>query len=338
MSLPAAGYDGCPNSRPAHPEHRPAPLADPPTDRPKRNTMSDRLVEHQVHHDGLAELRLDRPAARNALSLSMFDAFDTALLALERSATAARVLLLHGAGPAFCAGFDLAAAVDQPDLMATYVHRLSAVNRRLRRLPMVVVAAVQGAAVAGGCALLGPCDFVFVERTARLGYPAHRLGISPAVTIPTLRRSVGDGPARELLLGGQLIDGLGALRCGIASHLVDAETGAVEGLVPGRGGTTAALTPTATDVDPEEPAAVRAARSWIRTVLLAHGPRALLATKDWLNTLEGADRDEPFDLTASASASLCNGSEAVTMLRDYWARLGSRRTPAAGDRNPGRPD
>ena len=103
------------------------------------------------------------------------------------------IVLLRGEGRAFCAGFDLPAALEQPDLMEQFIERLSGTLRAVRRLPHVVVAAVQGGAIAGGCALVTACDFVMASPDAKFGYPVHRLGISPAVTIPTLQQTMGPG-------------------------------------------------------------------------------------------------------------------------------------------------
>src|SRR5262245_50346322 len=140
-------------------------------------------------HGPIATIALNDPPRRNALGLQMFEALEAAIDRVRNSASV-HVVLLTGEGDSFCAGFDLAAAVDDPTLMATFIRRLSAALRDLRRLPQVVVACVPGAAVAGGCALLTACDFAFVAPDAQLGYPVHRLGVSPAVTIPTLQQSL----------------------------------------------------------------------------------------------------------------------------------------------------
>jgi RNA polymerase sigma factor (sigma-70 family) len=93
--------------------------------------------------NSIATVRLNDPAKRNAMSLAMFDALDEALAKLKAD-DAVRVVLLCGAGGVFCAGFDLRAAAADPPLMATFIHRLSRLNRALRRLPQPVVAAVDG--------------------------------------------------------------------------------------------------------------------------------------------------------------------------------------------------
>ena len=221
-------------------------------------------ILHTTFDASIATISLADPAKRNALGLAMFDAVDQAIACIAADA-AIHIVLLRGEGSVFCAGFDLAAAVTEPELMAVYIERLSRLNRSLRRMPQIVVAAVQGAAIAGGCAILSACDFVFVAEDATLGYPVHRLGVSPAVTIPTLTQAIGAGAARSLLMSGELIDGRQAHQCGLASHV------AADGN-----------------------AALEAALDYCRG-LTSKGPNALRITKAWLNELDGSLDDSRFD-------------------------------------------
>jgi len=223
--------------------------------------------------DHVALVALNDPDRHNALGFAMFDALDAAIGALA-SNEAARVILLHGRGRSFCAGFDLAAAGDDPAVMATFIRRLGTLLRSLRRAPQPVVAAVHGAAIAGGCAIVSACDLVVVSATARLGYPVHRLGVSPAVTIPTLQAAVGPGAARALLMGGELIDGPAAQRIGLAMQ-----------------------------VSRDDAAVGKDARTLCRT-LSGHGVAALRATKAWLNELDGTLDDGRLDGPMRASALL----------------------------------
>ena len=242
----------------------------------------------------VATISLNDPARRNALSLAMFDALDASLRELTaRDQTS--VVILRGQGNSFCAGFDLGAVLNDPPLMATYIRRLSAVNRSLRRLPHVVIAAAQGAAIAGGCALLTACDLVIVSRQTKLGYPVHRLGVSPAVTIPTLQQMIGSGPARALLMSGELIDGSTAHRLGLASHLVDLDDQVVD-------------------------RATELARTIAR-----HGPNSIRMTKHWLNELDGSLNDSVFNAPAEASTKLVEGDEAKSLLRKVWQRNPEQR-------------
>jgi methylglutaconyl-CoA hydratase len=249
------------------------------------------------------EAALSDPSRRNALGEAMFEALES-LLAGARSGEESwsagtgplppATMLLHGDGPAFCAGFDLEAALVDPagpgQLMAQFLRRLSGVNRALRRLPAPTIAAVHGAALAGGCALLSACDFVVVAPDATLGYPVHRIGVSPAVTTPTLAAAIGFGPARALLLSGDLIDGVEAHRRGLATHLAKSAE---------------------TVLDEARALAARLAEK---------GPLALRATKRWLNELDGSECDDRFDAAAAASIAVVGGAEATAMLEQFWRR------------------
>ncbi|HRP63781.1 MAG TPA: enoyl-CoA hydratase/isomerase family protein [Phycisphaerales bacterium] len=255
--------------------------------------MHSERVKLTMTSDGfVARLALNDPAKRNAMTISMFDAIDHALGAIL--ASEARVVQLYGEGKTFCAGFDLEAARHDPQLIARFIERLSLLNRQLRRLPQPVVAAVHGAAVAGGCAVLSACDFVVVSPDALLGYPVHRIGVSPAVTIPTLMQAIGPGAARSLLMEGELIDGREAKRRGLASHLAVDE------------------------------ASLMTEAEALCAMLAAKPPNAVRVTKQWLNELDGSLHDAMFDQAAIASASLASTDEAMRMLEEHWAKRSSR--------------
>jgi enoyl-CoA hydratase/carnithine racemase len=244
------------------------------------------VIDVQFNHR-VATIALNDPAKRNALSTTMFDALDAAL-ARVFSREDVSVLVMRGRGPAFCAGFDLAAAVNEPSLMGTFILRLSTVLRAMRRGPQVVIGAAHGAAIAGGCALVSACDLVVASSGTKFGYPVHRLGISPAVTIPTLVQKLMPGAARSLLTSGEIIDGVMAHRLGLASRLVER------------------------DEDVADTADALAA------VIARHGPHALAATKRWLNELDGSMDDRRFDAPAEDSAALAGGDEAALLLRTMW--------------------
>lgn len=239
--------------------------------------------------DNFAVLTLNDPERRNALGTAMFDELEKALTSLETDESI-HVILLRGAGSVFCTGFDLGSAVEKPELMGRYIDRLSRINRRVRRLGPVVVVAVQGAAIAGGCALLSACDFVFISPDAKVGYPVHPIGVSPAVTIPTLQVAIGPGAARALLLGGVLIDGTAAKHIGLATHLAQSED----------------------TVNDEAMALCR--------MLAKKPPGAMRYTKAWLNELDGSLDDDRFDPPARESSELTSGKEAADMLRAFWQR------------------
>lgn len=249
--------------------------------------MDPQLVTLDIDANGIARITLNDPDRRNALGLAMFDALQR-IIETVRDDDAVRIVLLHGRGAVFCAGFDLGAAVEDPSLMGAYISRLSEVNRMLRRLGQVVVVAVQGAAIAGGCALLSAGDFVFISHEAKVGYPVHRLGVSPAVTIPTLQQAIGAGAARTLLMSGHLIDGTEAHRIGLASHVIDSDEALLE-----------------------------AALEFCRFLALKP-PGGMRITKAWLNELDGSLDENRFNLPAAGSIGLTSDEESRNLLREYW--------------------
>jgi methylglutaconyl-CoA hydratase len=232
-------------------------------------------------------ITLDRADKRNALTALMIDGLTAAATGTP---DAARVVLLRGEGETFCAGFDLSACRDDDTALEAMLRGLSTAVRTLRRLPVPVVAAAHGAAVAGGCALLGGCDFAVTNDGAKLGYPVVRLGISPAVSAPSLANLVGMGHARELLLNPTLIDSSTAARMGMVHASVR-------------------------DAADVEPAAREIA------AMLAAKPRAgVVATKRWLNELDGSDENRAMDAALAASLSLDGTVEQREMLPRAWER------------------
>ncbi|MHC5027765.1 MAG: enoyl-CoA hydratase/isomerase family protein [Planctomycetota bacterium] len=239
----------------------------------------------------VAELVFDDPDRMNAMTAAMFDGLESALVTLAAREDVV-VVIVRGNGRAFSAGFDLRSASNDVAILESFILRLSGVCRGLRRLPQVVIAAVHGAAIAGGCAVLSACDLAVVAPKAKIGYPVHILGISPAVSFPTLQKSIGPGPARALQLSGERIDGATAHALGLASHLAqDAET-----VLP----TTRALAAT----------------------IAGHGPNALRVTKRWLNTLDGTDRDAAYDAVAIDTARAATGEETRERLAAFWGQRG----------------
>lgn len=203
------------------------------------------------------EVVLDRPAQRNALTPEMLEAIASVDPASER----AGAVLLRGEGNAFCAGFDLGLCARGDRAMATLLSGLSRAVRAMRAWPLPVVACVHGAAIAGGCALLGGADVVVADADAKLGYPVVRLGVSPAVTAPYLRLAVGDGAMRELLLRPDLIDGRRALDLGLVHELADSPAEALE-----RARTIAA------ELAAKPGAALKSTRAWMGEIESAMGP------------------------------------------------------------------
>ena len=173
-----------------------------------------------------AVLTIDRPNRRNALSRALIAALGDAF-ARAAADPAARCVILTGAGPAFCAGMDLdelrMSLGAQADIVWEDAKKLSALYEFIYTLPKPTIAAVNGAAVAGGAGLVTVCDLAVTVPDAKFGYPEVRRGLVAAMVMPHLLRHVGERAARWLLLTGELIDGVDALRVGLVNQVTAAE-------------------------------------------------------------------------------------------------------------------
>jgi enoyl-CoA hydratase len=166
--------------------------------------------------DGIAAMTLNRPEKRNALSIELREALTAALRQWEAD-EAVRVVVITGAPPVFCAGFDLD-EFSQADLAQRIKRSSSEYHRALWSFPKPTIAAVNGAAVAGGLDLTTLCDLRIASGDASFGHPEVKLGAPPLFT--PLRWLVGDGIARDLLLTGRRVDADEALRIGLVSRVV----------------------------------------------------------------------------------------------------------------------
>jgi methylglutaconyl-CoA hydratase len=188
--------------------------------------MSDDLVQYQVR-SATAVLTINRPDRRNALSRELIAALHTAF-SRARDDGQARAIVLTGAGSAFCAGMDLAelqqslgGPVDQSPVWEDAL-RLATLYDLIYTLPKPTVAAVNGAAVAGGAGLVSVCDLAVAVPEAKFGYPEVRRGLVAAMVLPHLLRHVGERAARYLLLTGELFDAAEAQRAGFLNAVVPA--------------------------------------------------------------------------------------------------------------------
>ncbi len=179
--------------------------------------MSDTLIQSEVV-DSITTITLDRPDKRNAMTPGMLEQL---LAAIDAVPDNTRAVVLRGSGPTFCAGFDLKMCAADPsgDTIRALLTGLSNSVRALRALPQPVVLAIHGAAVAGGCALLGGADIVVAHPETKLGYPVVKIGVSPAVSAPYLSASIPDGPTRALLMDPDLIRAQRALELGLVHEL-----------------------------------------------------------------------------------------------------------------------
>ena len=175
-----------------------------------------------LRHDeaGVAWLTLNRPAARNALSMPLMSALEAALDAVEADA-AVKVAVIAGAGPAFCAGHDLkeVRGADQAALKALFA-QCSRLMQRITALRVPVIARVHGIATAAGCQLVATCDLAVAADTARFATPGVNIGLFCSTPMVALSRAVGRKAAMALLLTGDMIDAGDAVRYGLLNRAV----------------------------------------------------------------------------------------------------------------------
>ena len=173
--------------------------------------------------NNVATIALTRPEKRNAISIQLLQELLGALDEIERSA--AQVLILTGSGKAFCAGLDL----EELKSLLGKTHdenvkdsaRMARIFRRIYDFPRPTIAAVNGAAIAGGTGLATMCDFTLAVPEAKFGYTEVRIGFVPAIVSSILVWQVGHKIARDLLLTGRLFDAAEAHRYGLVNEIVE---------------------------------------------------------------------------------------------------------------------
>src|SRR6266436_2642847 len=174
------------------------------------------LIEKQTPQ--ITVLTLNRPERRNALTIELLSELSAAIK-IASDEPQERVLILRGAGAAFCTGLDLKEAADQTKAHATaemVANTLIAVSQTR----LITIAAVHGAAVAGGAGIMSACDFVVAAQGTKIGYPEVRRGLVAGLVMTFLRRQVGERNMRELLLGSELIDAERAREIGLVNRVV----------------------------------------------------------------------------------------------------------------------
>jgi methylglutaconyl-CoA hydratase len=171
----------------------------------------------------LAILTLNRPEKRNAISPQMLAELQSALDAIEKSH--ARVGIVTGIGKAFSAGMDLetlsAIARQSPEENMDDSRRMARMFRRIWSFTRPLIAAVNGAALAGGCGIATLCDFTLAVPEAKFGYTEVKIGFLPAIVSVFLIRQIGDKRARDLLLTGRLITAAEAKELGLVNEIVE---------------------------------------------------------------------------------------------------------------------
>jgi len=249
----------------------------------------------KVESDGtLAVVTLNRPEKRNAISATMIAELMTALQDLESGSE--RVAIITGAGKAFCAGMDLDAlkslATQSAEENLADARRTAGFFRRLWSFPKPLIAAVNGAALAGGCGIATLCDFTLAAPEAKFGYTEVRVGFMPALVSMFLERQVGEKVARDLFLTGRIVDAAEAKAIGLVTRVVPAEQ-------------------------------LLAAASELAATLIANSPGGILATKRLLVRASEAEIDRRIELAVAESAAI----RATPDFREGLAAFLEKREP-----------
>lgn len=189
-----------------------------------------KLIDYSVK-DRIGFITLNRPEKRNALSFELVEELK-ATFAHAEGDESVKVIVLKANGDAFCAGADLSYLqklqnFSKEENLSDSRH-LKELFYQIYTLNKVVVAQVQGHALAGGCGLATVCDFVYAAPEAKFGYTEVKIGFIPAIVMIFLLRKIGEQKARHLLLSGQLVNGEDALHFGLVNKIVSKENLAIE--------------------------------------------------------------------------------------------------------------
>jgi enoyl-CoA hydratase/carnithine racemase len=183
--------------------------------------IDDELVLLRRDEGGVAFLTLNRPRSRNALSVALMTRLEDSLAAIAADASV-RVVVIAGAGPAFCAGHDLREIRANPG-RARYEALFTQCSRLMLaiiRLPKPVIARVHGVATAAGCQLVATCDLAIAAEDAKFATPGVNIGLFCSTPMVALSRAVGRKPAIEMLLTGDLVGAARARELGLVNRVV----------------------------------------------------------------------------------------------------------------------
>lgn len=174
------------------------------------------LIEQQTPQ--ISILTLNRPERRNALTLELLTELCAAIEAAEADEQR-RILILRGAGKAFCAGLDLHETLVTEDAQRS-AGMVARTLRAVAETRLITIAQVHGAAVAGGAGIMSACDFVIAAERTKIGYPEGRRGLVAGLVMTFLRRQLRERDIRELLLTGDLITAERAKEMGLVNRVV----------------------------------------------------------------------------------------------------------------------
>lgn len=252
--------------------------------------MSSDTTLYEIRH-GAAWITLNRPDARNALSAELVNSLHQNLMRAEGDA-AARCVVITGNGPGFCAGADL----KSPPGSVVGGQRgvgLDQVMMRIQDGPKPVIAAVNGAAFAGGLGLVGASDIVITAEDAQFSFSEVRLGLIPAMISVVCIPKIGSHHAMRLFLTGERFDGRRAVAMGLAHEAVPA-------------------------------AALHGAVQAVVDMLALGGPTALGECKKLVRRVPVLGREAAFEETAAWSFRMFNADEG----REGMAAFREKRAPA----------
>ncbi|HEV2710688.1 MAG TPA: enoyl-CoA hydratase-related protein [Edaphobacter sp.] len=178
-----------------------------------------------AEENAIRTITLNRPERRNAMTPQMQEEL---LVAMQEAATGScRVVVLAGAGGAFCAGLDLSSLQEMNNKSVaehtTDADRVARLFRSIFELPKPTIAAVHGAAIAGGAGLAAVCDFTLAVHGVKFGYTEVKIGFVPALVSAFLTLQIGDKRARDLLLTGRLFSAEEAHRLGLVNEVLHLE-------------------------------------------------------------------------------------------------------------------
>nr|WP_294529611.1 enoyl-CoA hydratase [uncultured Rhodopila sp.] len=181
--------------------------------------MTDILLRYDSDH--IATLTLNRPAARNALSMGLMEALDAELAAIADD-PGVKVVIIAGNGSAFCAGHDLREIRATPtrDAYQALFALCSRLMQKIVRLPKPVIAQVHGVATAAGCQLVASADLAVAAETARFATPGVDIGLFCSTPMVALSRGVGRKASMEMLLTGDMVPASRAREIGLVNRVV----------------------------------------------------------------------------------------------------------------------
>jgi methylglutaconyl-CoA hydratase len=223
----------------------------------------------------IATITLNRPEKRNALNAEMVNELSEVLSKAEADESI-KAIILKANGNTFCSGADL----DQLRAMqsATYEENLADSNRlkelfkKIYTLKKIVIAQVEGFALAGGCGLATVCDFTFSTPESKFGYTEARIGFVPAIVMVFLIRKIGEKKAAQLLLGADIITSDEALSLGMVNQIHPKET--IE----------------------------KAVFDFTQNLITQNSSQSLAATKAMINHVQGKTLDEALHFAADQNA------------------------------------